>query len=207
MYTATQKEIIWHATQKIRELFKKFPVGGHGAPHTARVVGYAVFIARAEKANVFLSHLAALLHDIGRAEEFFGKKKEKGHHHELSYKLCQKWFREDKVLNKLTRAEKLELLYDVRYHYNNMARKYRTASVLRDADKLDAFGKEGIKRGIEFWGKDSEMMGLGWRLVMETSLWFETATAKKIFKERKLDRPVLGYYKKYLKSKIKAVEL
>lgn len=205
MYNPKQQKIIEHTTQKVKELFTAYPVTSHDLNHTMRVVAFALEIAKREKANVFVCHLSALLHDVGRTEEFY--KKKKGQHHELSYKICQNWFKQDKILNTLAKKEKIEILYAVRYHYNNVADQYFSAVILRDADKLDLYGKKGLKRLIDFWGEGTEALGLNLRLSIEASCWLYTVTAEKIFVNNKMIEPILIYYKKYLKKKISRIEL
>ena len=45
----------------------------------------------------------------------------------------------------LKKAEKLVVLYAVRYHWNDAADKYKEAIILRDADKLDIYGVKRIE--------------------------------------------------------------
>ncbi len=205
-YTIEQVELLGHVEQKIRKLFLENPVPAHGIEHISRVVEWARKIAPKEKAkSIFLCELAAWLHDIGRLrEDNPGEDSRK--HHELSYIMLQEWFREDKAFDILSKKEKLELLYAVRYHWNNMADKYDTAWILRDADKLDAFGKVGIERVKELFPKDEEW-NLYLRHIYEIFIHVRTKTAKKIIKDKKLMDAVEKEYKSYLKSKIEPVEL
>jgi len=48
---------------------QNLPPNIHDYKHVDRVRKWAVKIARAEKKDVFLAEMAALLHDVGRAKE------------------------------------------------------------------------------------------------------------------------------------------
>src|SRR3989338_5687636 len=178
-YTKQQLQLLNHARKKVQALFKKYPVPAHGFEHSKRVAENAEKIARAEHArSVFLCELAGWLHDIGRTTEHYTKGNKKSHH-ELSYEMLREWLREDRAFDLLTKQEKLELLYAVRYHFNNFADKYDTAWILRDADKLDVFGKIGLKRTVEFYAGSDEKLNMGLRYAFEIAQVFRTKTAKK----------------------------
>lgn len=200
-----QKEIASYARQKVKRLFLNYYVPAHGFEHIKRVRDFSVKIAKAEKANIFLCELAAWLHDVGRTRE---KKREASRlHHELSYEICREWFKSDEIFKKLSRREKIILLYSVKYHWNNAADKYQTAYILRDADKLDAFGNIGNKRSALFFSGDKEKILLDMRLRFENLYNLRTETARKIVKEKKLFEPVFKFYKRILKEKIKPITL
>ena len=70
MYTKKQTEIIKYTLVKVQDFMNaRILLEGHNADHAARVANWAVQIAKAEKANIFLCELAGLLHDVGRARE------------------------------------------------------------------------------------------------------------------------------------------
>ncbi|MFA5210886.1 MAG: HD domain-containing protein [Patescibacteria group bacterium] len=206
MYSLEEKKIILHTSHKVESLFKNYPVPAHGIKHIKHVVEYTKQIAKKEKTNIFLAEMSAWLHDIGRTLEiddsFHGNK-----HHELSYELCQKWFQEDKIYNKLNRKQKEILLYSVRYHWNNVADKYDTAWILRDADKLDSLGKNGIERMLEFSEKDESKLELNLRLRYDIFYWLKTKTAKKIVKDKKMMEQIDKFYFKLLKKEIKPIKI
>lgn len=206
-YTKEQQKLLTYTRKKVHDLFKKHPVPGHDFEHSKRVAEHARKIAKPEHArNVFLCELAGWLHDIGRATEYHTKGNKKTHH-ELSYEMLREWLRKDRAFDVLTQKEKLELLYAVRYHFNNIADKYDTAWILRDADKLDVFGKIGLKRTLEFYAGSDEKLNMGLRYAFEILYFFRTKTARKIMEEKRLLKPMLDFYKKYLKSKIKPIKL
>jgi putative nucleotidyltransferase with HDIG domain len=205
MYTQAQKKLVSYTRVKVKKLMKEHPFRAHGFDHAQRVSKWAVIIAEAEKADVFLSELAGLLHDIGRArEELLGNTKR---HHELSYEICQEWFREDTAFFILSKEQKLTILYSLRYHWNDVADKYQVAWILRDADKLDGFGKIGLRRSIETFKNVEADVVEDIRLHYQTFLELRTKKAKQIMKEKNLFAPLLNYYQKVLRSGIKAVEL
>jgi uncharacterized protein len=208
MYTKEQKEIIGYARAKVLSHMGESPVGGHGVDHAIRVATWAVEIAKKEKANIFLCELAGLLHDVGRALEDIDNDGEfKKRHHELSYEICQDWFRNDEVLSSLSNEEKIILLYSIRYHWNNTADKYFEAIILRDADKLDGFGKIGIKRTEEFFNFDREKIMNNLRLREHDMFWIRTNAARSYFEKHKMFEPILKYVIKKLKEEIHPVEL
>ena len=203
-YTKEQHILILYVKKRIRALFKQFPVPAHNADHSERTAWFAAILARKEKArSLFLCELAALLHDIGRVTEKYTKGETRSHQ-ELSYILLRQWFREDRAFDILSKKEKLELLYAVRYHWNSMAMTYDTAWILRDADRLDLMGMRGIRRAIEH---KPECVDQFLRNIHDILFWMHTDTARKYIKEKKLLEPMMKYYRKRLKRKIEEVEL
>jgi putative nucleotidyltransferase with HDIG domain len=189
----------------VRQLFADYLAPAHGFDHAERVSRWAVQIAKAEKVDVFLSELAAVLHDIGRVTEH--AKASSKTHHELSYEMCQQWFREDKNFDVLSKIEKLQILYSLRYHWNDQANKYSLAWVLRDADKLDSLGAIGLKRSIEFFKGNEDKILQDVRFKSDMLLHVRTVTAQKIIEQKKMFAPIEKYHAKLLRKKIKPVEL
>ena len=204
--TKDQKQLLNYTAKKVDKLFSIFSVPAHGIDHIKRVVKWTQILLKKEKVrNPFLCLMSAWLHDIGRTLE----KGEKGFgrgHHELSYLLLKKWFREDRNFDCLSDGEKTELLYAVRYHWNDFADEYDTAWVLRDADKLDGFGNIGVKRATDFYQKN-EKIEMSLRLNFGSPHFLHTKTANEIFKKKKLLYPIEKRYKKLLLSKIEKIEL
>lgn len=206
-YSKEQTDFLKYVEQKVKKLFSENPVPAHGIDHISRVVSWTKEIIKSEKVkNPLLCEISAWTHDIGRVlEDNPGETSRK--HHELSYILLKKWFKEDKKFNILKDKEKLELLYAVRYHWNNMAEKYDTAWVLRDADKLDLLGKKGIERAWVYFKNDDEGWNQHLRNLYDIIYHIKTKTAKKIIKENNLIKPIDVAYEKYLKSKVEEVKL
>ena len=205
-YTKQQQLLINHTKEKVEKLFEDYTDPAHGMDHIFRVVDSTIKISKGEKArNPFLCELSALIHDVGRTrEDKPGENSRK--HHELSYIILREWFKEDREFDILKDEDKKELLYAVRYHWNNVADKYDTAWILRDADKLDAYGEVGIKRMSHLCSSDEDW---NWHLrhVYETYIHVRTKTAKKIIKKEKLMDAVEKKYREYLESKIEPIEL
>lgn len=205
MYNKNQKNLLGYVRLKVKNLFKAHPVKAHGFDHAQRVSKWAVIIAKSERVDVFLSEVAALLHDIGRIpEELPGNTKR---HHELSYEMCREWFREDKVFDVLSKKEKLSILYALRYHWNDAANKYKIAWVLRDADKLDALGSIGLKRSIDFLGKSKEKVMQDLRFKGDIVMNLRSQKAISIMKNKKLFEPIRHYFHNVLRKQIEPVEL
>lgn len=206
MYTKKQQKVIDFTENKVRKLFKDYRVAAHGFGHTSRVRNWAVKIAQAEKADVFICELAAWLHDIGRTKE---KKRVplSAAHHELSYQMCQGWFRREPLFKLLTKQQKLAILYAVRYHWNDAADKYKVALILRDADKFDALGQIGVKRAIQFYQKHGVRLETDLRLKYYCYHWLRTKTAQKIAMKNKMTRPAEKFLISILKKQIKPVAL
>lgn len=205
MYTEKQKIIIAHVHAKVKDLFAAHPVKAHGFDHAWRVSKWAAIIATAEKEDVFLAEMSAWLHDIGRATEHLPGNTKK--HHELSYDICRQWFKKDIIFDDLSVKEKLIILYAVRYHWNDAADKYKTAWILRDADKLDSFGAIGVKRTIDFYHKDEQVIMHDLRLRYEMFYNLRSKKARQIVKNKNLFAPIRLYQHKILKSKIKPIAL
>lgn len=206
-YTIKQKQLITYSRQKVESAFARRPSRAHGIDHVARVARWAREIARAEKArSVFICELAAWFHDIGRA---FEEKLDANdnNHTEFSYQALREWFRDDRHFDILTCAQKLELLYCVRYHWNDEANKYDSAWILRDADKLDCYGEIGVKRLRAAFGYGTEEWNLAMRCMFATTLRLRTKTACHILKTRHLLVPMEKELERFLKKKIEKVEL
>lgn len=206
-YTNEQTKIIAYARKKVGEAFARRPSRAHGLDHVGRVARWAREIGRAEKArSIFLCELAGWFHDIGRAFEKKLDANDNGHA-ELSYGVLREWFKNDRHFDFLTRAQKIELLYSVRYHWNDEANKYDTAWILRDADKLDCFGSIGVKRLRLAFGHDEQEWNLVMRCIFSSVIRLRTKTAKMIVKNDNLIAPLEKEMVKFLRKKIKKVEL
>ncbi len=203
MYNKIQQQVVSHVRERVRILFKNYPVPAHGFDHVSRVRNWAVKIAKAESVNVFLCELAAWFHDIGRVEE---KKRQKPHH-EVSYEMCREWFKTDRVFDLMTAEEKLIILYAVRYHWNDMANQYDVAWILRDADKLDGFGIVGVRRAQETCHGDFSILSRELRFCANNLLYLRTKIAKKMMEERDLFEPIRKLNEKVLLEHIFDVKL
>lgn len=206
-YSEKQLKFLNYIKEKVIKLFENYPEPAHGIDHIERVASWVNVLVQKEKViNPFLCELSAWLHDIGRTrEDNPGESSRK--HHELSYIILKEWYREDEKFNFLSDKEKIELLYAVRYHWNDMANKYDTAWILRDADKLDLFGEIGLNRALGGLKEKDKALNQHLRNAYNIAANFHTKTAQKIFKKQKMFKPLEKYYKKYLEEKIEEIKL
>lgn len=206
-YSIEQAELVTHVRTKVAALFAEKPVPAHGFDHADRVAANCVRIAEVEGyADLYIAELVGLLHDIGRVQHHYDPSKTHLGHHELSYILLQEWFHKDNAFDVLTDDQKKQLLYSVRYHYNNAADDYELAYLLRDADKIDMLGDIGIKRTHEFMNTESEIE-MDIRMKYDSFYWVKTDTAKRIIKERKLMETLDEFYMDLLRKQIDPVAL
>jgi len=204
-YTNEQQNLLNHVILKVKKLFEDYSDPAHGIDHIERVVnGVNKIIKREEVNNPFLCELSAWFHDIGRTlEDNPGESSRK--HHELSYELLNKWFEDDNSFDILSKEEKKELLYSVRYHWNDVADKYDTAWILRDADKIDLFGDVGLERVWKLFKDNDYAWDQHLRNIFSCYYFLRTKTAKQIVDkfmpetEKRLNT--------YLKSKIDKMDL
>jgi uncharacterized protein len=123
--------------------------GSHDWDHTERVLRLCLRIGRKEKADLGILKLAALLHDIGRAEE------DRTHgrvcHSEAGAKLAARILSAE-GLDAEAIARIVHCIETHRYR-KNAAPATLEARILFDADKLDAIGAVGIGRAFLFAGE------------------------------------------------------
>lgn len=204
MYTKEQQVILKYTHQRVKAFFKAVDAPGHGYDHAERVAKWAVIIAKSEKADIFLSEICAVLHDIGRGLEKDNPDKT---HHELSYELCREWFRQDATFDFFTKAQKLLILYSLRYHWNDAADKYKEAIVLRDADKIDALGKIGLKRLLEYCKHTGRNLSNGLRFAYHIAYWIRTKKARELYEKMDLLREFDAHVLKQGKKAVKKISL
>jgi uncharacterized protein len=118
----------------------------HDWQHNLRVMAICERIGREEGADMSVLRLAALLHDIGRAEE----RRTGECHAQISTRLAGEWLRE----------EGLESEQIMRVQNAILAHRFRKESppvsledkILFDADKLDSIGAIGVARAFAYSG-------------------------------------------------------
>jgi uncharacterized protein len=122
----------------------------HDFSHVERVYRLAERIAAAECADLFIVHMAALLHDIGRAEESKANSSE-DIHEELSVRMAGPILEELGVPGEAKDA----ILHAIAAHRHRRGGEPRTleAKCLFDADKLDSLGAVGIARSYLWLGE------------------------------------------------------
>ena len=123
--------------------------GSHDWDHTERVLRLCLRIGRREKADLFVLRLAAILHDIGRAEE------DRSHGRRCH---AEAGAEKARVLlaGRGLPADLIErVVHCIAAHRYRKAVKPETleARVLFDADKLDSIGAVGIGRAFLFAGE------------------------------------------------------
>ncbi len=121
----------------------------HRWDHVQRVLALAEHLAREEGADLDVVRVAALLHDIGRAEE--ARTKGAVCHAEFGAKLA----REILARHGFSQAFIEAVGQAIETHRFRSAKQPKTleARVLFDADKLDALGAVGIARAFLFAGE------------------------------------------------------
>ncbi len=207
MYTKEQQYTRETISKKVQDFFETFPVKGHGFDHAYRVAADAKAIAQKEYPDkIFLCEISGLLHDIGRVTEHYTPGNTKTHH-ELSYELLRKWFVEDRIFDIFSDEEKKELLYGIRYHYNDAADLYPSAFVLRDADKIDLLGPIGLERCCSFFAGDEKAILTDLYKKYYCYYWLRTQTARQKVDDEKLMDPVTDFFVAKLRASVEDIQL
>ncbi len=142
-------EKLWQAL--VKEAMQWYEANGssHRWDHVKRVLALAERLAQVEGADLEVVRVAALFHDIGRAEE----RRTKGAvcHAEYGAKLVRKILVKYNLPQKFIEA----VASAIETHRFRSKKRPRTleAKVLFDADKLDALGAVGIGRAFLFAGE------------------------------------------------------
>ena len=123
--------------------------GSHDWDHTQRVLLLALRIGKKEKADLTVVRLAALLHDIGRAEE--DRTNGRVCHARRGAGLARGILARHGV-DRRTAARVVHCIRTHRFR-RRAAPKTLEAKVLFDADKLDSIGAVGIGRAFLFAGE------------------------------------------------------
>ena len=151
------KKIISEIEIETRKILTEKNDGCHDWSHVERVVKNALRIGKAEKADLFVLEIAAILHDIGREHEIKSKGKlchaKKGA--ELAVDILKNHGVSGDDIQKITHC--------IGSHRNKTSLKPQSleAKILFDADKLDAIGAVGIGRVFMFAGITSGLLCTG----------------------------------------------
>ncbi|MGI6367571.1 MAG: HD domain-containing protein [Anaerolineae bacterium] len=122
----------------------------HGFDHVLRVTQLAEMIGAAEGADMEILRTAALLHDVGRAEQ----ERTGINHAELGARFARRIL----AGNPPERIEAVaEAILQHRYRIDNPPSTIE-ARALYDADKLDSIGAIGVARAYAFAGKTGQRM-------------------------------------------------
>ena len=134
--------------ERARKLFLE-AAGSHDWDHTRRVVRLCEHIGRVERADLQVLRMAAYLHDVGRCcqDRSFGRQCHAREGARLAAAILA-----DLPLDE---SQKENIVHCVRSHRfrENHAPATLEASVLFDADKLDAIGAVGVARAYLFAGE------------------------------------------------------
>lgn len=131
---------------KVLEDREKVEIPGHDIEHSFRVLEFALFIASKEGGNPLVLALAALFHDIFRAEE------------ELKSDIDHEIMAAELVSRELSGLYSSEILENVvkcikEHRYSKFAKpSTKESQIFQDADKLDALGAIGIARVFAYSG-------------------------------------------------------
>ncbi len=136
----TKKQVIKKTEEYVQKCMKSLHPNVHDFKHVDRVRKWAIKIARAEKKDIFLAEMAALLHDVGRSKE----NPPKILHADIGAKMTYQFL----TKNKLVSPEEAEqITYAVACH--GRGGKGWLVEITQDADKLDGLGAIGLMRGIQ----------------------------------------------------------
>lgn len=118
----------------------------HDWQHNLRVIAMCERIGREEGAEMTVLRLAALLHDIGRAEE----RRTGECHAEISARLAEGLLREEGLDDhQIARVQRAILAHRFR---KDLPPSTLEEKILFDADKLDSIGAIGVARAFVFSG-------------------------------------------------------
>ncbi len=115
---------------------------GHDFFHLERVVNIAIRIAREEKADLFLTELAAWLHDVGDHKLNNGVDKSE---EQITAILRELHTPDNVILNIIT------IVSQVSFSKGKKAESIE-AKIVQDADRLDAIGAIGLARVFAYGG-------------------------------------------------------
>lgn len=125
----------------------------HDFYHTKRVIKTAKYLAKKEGANMFIVEIAALLHDIGRIDEYKHKYSENNlNHADISAQNARPILK-NFSLNQKTIDNICHAIIAHRFRGPTESARTIEAKVLRDADKLDSLGAIGIARAYIWLGE------------------------------------------------------
>ena len=145
----TRRPSLLAAVRAEAKRFHRSSRGSHDWDHTARVLRLCRHIGRREKADLEILTLAALLHDIGRAEE--DRSNGKIGHSEAGARLARP------ILAGLGlapgRIGRIVHCIEAHSFRKGVPPDTLEARVLFDADKLDSIGAVGIGRAFLFSGE------------------------------------------------------
>lgn len=140
------KKLIINKTAEYAKKTLEGEGSGHDWWHVYRVWQLAKKIGKAEKADLFVVELGALLHDIADYKFYDGDE-------EIGGKLSEKWLKELGVDGKII-DQVVYIVNGINFKGAKVKHDIKTleAKIVFDADKLDAIGAIGIARTFAFGG-------------------------------------------------------
>ena len=141
----TQAEIIKKTKEFVMKTLEKDGTG-HDWWHIERVLNNSIYIAKKEKADLFIVQLGALLHDIADFKFHGGDDKAGG-------RVTRKWL-EGLSLDEKNIADVCYIVDNVSFKglgVKNMMRGLE-GRIVQDADRLDGLGAIGIARAFAYGG-------------------------------------------------------
>lgn len=120
----------------------------HGFSHIERVFNLCLELGKKLSANLLVLKIAALLHDIGRTYKNIANYNK--NHAETSYEMAIEFLKSNNF--KISQNDMENILHSIRSHSfsNNVVPQTLEATILSDADKLDALGAIGLYRTIGY---------------------------------------------------------
>ena len=146
----TDQEIISQAEQFIKSEFRT-EASGHDWFHIDRVRRMSIRIGQSEGCNLFITEMAALLHDID------DWKLNPSQNQDVTR--AGSWLKEQGVDPEII-STILDIIEDVSYKGAGISTPARTkeAAAVQDADRLDAIGAIGIARTFSYGGHKSRLI-------------------------------------------------
>ena len=138
-------EAIWRESQ----VFFRNARGSHDWDHTERVYRLCLRIGRKERADLDVLKLAALLHDIGRAEE--DRSNGRICHAEKGALLADGILRRHRI--GAERIARVVRCIETHRYRGRLVPDSLEGKILFDADKLDSIGAVGVGRAFLFAGE------------------------------------------------------
>lgn len=120
--------------------------GGHDWFHVERVLKTAVYIAKKEKASLFMVKLGALLHDIADSKFHEGNE-------EIGPLIAEKFLKSQNI----SQSDLEHVINIIKYvsfknSFDNTVFESIELEIIKDADRLDAIGAIGIARCFNYGG-------------------------------------------------------
>jgi len=142
-------ETLFKQVESEAKRFFRSARGSHDWDHTQRVLSLCLRIGKKERGNLEILRLAALLHDIGRAEE--DRSNGKICHSQAGASMAGQILKAHGI-KKETMNRVIHCIQTHRFRKRRFPVS-KEAKILFDADKLDSIGAVGIGRAFLFAGE------------------------------------------------------